>query len=247
MVETGKNVLFTNLFQVKTLICDWLAKLLFMKRPSAAKATLTRWRPRGGLFNKKGDVEVQGSGGLSAVNSGVGVAMKATCSPRDSVVVNTSSQQVHLETSNPHSRTRTPGFWKRRRRRGTSGPSGSDETWSTTYNPVASPATSCHLRAYDQHHHHHDPAAPASVSSSTPNFETNDGDPDRLSPVAMNEILYELRLLTGRLRDEEARLTICSDWKFAAMVIDRFCLVLFALFTIVSTCAILFSAPHFTA
>jgi len=156
-----RYVRFMNVyFQVKKVICDWLAKLLFMKRPSATRSMFARWRPR----------------------------------------------------------------------------SGDD--------PASSPATSFHVTAYD---FHHDPAVPASVSSSAPNYEMKDGDTDRLSSAAMNEILYELRLLTGRLRDDEMRLAICSDWKFAAMVIDRFCLMLFTVFTIVSTCVILFSAPHFTA
>ncbi|CAG9136632.1 unnamed protein product [Plutella xylostella] len=42
--------------------------------------------------------------------------------------------------------------------------------------------------------------------------------------------------------DEEAELI--SDWKFAAMVVDRFCLFVFTLFTIIATVAVLLSAPH---
>ena len=35
-----------------------------------------------------------------------------------------------------------------------------------------------------------------------------------------------------------------SDWKFAAMVLDRLCLVTYTTFTIVATVAMLSTAPH---
>lgn len=41
--------------------------------------------------------------------------------------------------------------------------------------------------------------------------------------------------------DEE----ISKDWKFAAMVVDRLCLIIFTLFTIIATLSVLFSAPNF--
>ena len=54
--------------------------------------------------------------------------------------------------------------------------------------------------------------------------------------------LKEIRYMTNRLKlkDEE----VVSDWKFAAMVIDRFCLITFTTFTIITTVAVLLSAPH---
>jgi len=36
-----------------------------------------------------------------------------------------------------------------------------------------------------------------------------------------------------------------NDWRFAAMVVDRLCLCLFTVFTVVSTLTILLSAPSF--
>jgi nicotinic acetylcholine receptor, invertebrate len=45
-----------------------------------------------------------------------------------------------------------------------------------------------------------------------------------------------------KLHDEEEE--IISDWKFAAMVIDRFCLITFTAFTVITTIAVLLSAPH---
>jgi len=60
----------------------------------------------------------------------------------------------------------------------------------------------------------------------------------------LKSILGELRTLTTKLRQDERFEDECSDWKFAAMVVDRLCLCLFTAFTVISTFAILFSAPH---
>ena len=56
-------------------------------------------------------------------------------------------------------------------------------------------------------------------------------------------ILKELRFLTDKVKDDDEFQVACGDWKFAAMVIDRMCMIVFTLFTVVSTVAILFSAP----
>jgi nicotinic acetylcholine receptor len=58
------------------------------------------------------------------------------------------------------------------------------------------------------------------------------------------EILKELRIITEKIKQDEEFSNECNDWKFAAMVIDRLCLWCFTIFTIVSTLAILLSAPH---
>ncbi|XP_064461455.1 neuronal acetylcholine receptor subunit alpha-7-like isoform X2 [Ornithodoros turicata] len=63
----------------------------------------------------------------------------------------------------------------------------------------------------------------------------------------LNSILRELRFITNRMRKDEEVKEIVNEWRFAAMVVDRVCLILFSLFTIVSTCACLFSAPHLVA
>lgn len=57
-------------------------------------------------------------------------------------------------------------------------------------------------------------------------------------------ILKELRVITDKIRDEEDTAAIENDWKFAAMVLDRLCLITFTLFTLIATIAVLFSAPH---
>nr|AJP36493.1 nicotinic acetylcholine receptor alpha 7 [Leptinotarsa decemlineata] len=57
-------------------------------------------------------------------------------------------------------------------------------------------------------------------------------------------ILKEIRFITDQLRKEDEAATVTKDWKFAAMVVDRLCLIIFTLFTIIATLAVLFSAPH---
>ncbi|KAL5281537.1 CHRNA7.2 family protein [Megaselia abdita] len=57
-------------------------------------------------------------------------------------------------------------------------------------------------------------------------------------------ILKELQFITARMRKDDDEKELISDWKFAAMVVDRFCLFVFTLFTIIATVAVLLSAPH---
>ncbi|XP_067620433.1 neuronal acetylcholine receptor subunit alpha-7 isoform X4 [Eurosta solidaginis] len=57
-------------------------------------------------------------------------------------------------------------------------------------------------------------------------------------------ILKELQFITARMRKSDDEAELISDWKFAAMVVDRFCLIVFTLFTIIATVTVLLSAPH---
>lgn len=57
-------------------------------------------------------------------------------------------------------------------------------------------------------------------------------------------ILKEIKIITDKIRDDEESAAIENDWKFAAMVLDRLCLIIFTLFTIVATVAVLAAAPH---
>lgn len=62
----------------------------------------------------------------------------------------------------------------------------------------------------------------------------------------LRDILAELQKINAKLVKDEEAAESCNDWKFAAMVIDRFCLFVFTTSTVISTFAILFSAPHFS-
>ncbi|KAG7206032.1 hypothetical protein KM043_003435 [Ampulex compressa] len=60
----------------------------------------------------------------------------------------------------------------------------------------------------------------------------------------LQTILKELQFITGRMKKADADDEVISDWKYAAMVVDRLCLIIFTLFTILATVVILCRAPH---
>ena len=52
------------------------------------------------------------------------------------------------------------------------------------------------------------------------------------------------RFMTKRLREKDEEDMTISDWKFAAMVIDRFCLIGLTIYTVLTTMIMFISAPH---
>ena len=46
------------------------------------------------------------------------------------------------------------------------------------------------------------------------------------------------------MKDEDEAAAVEADWKFAAMVIDRLCLIVYTLFTIIASLTVLWTAPH---
>ena len=61
----------------------------------------------------------------------------------------------------------------------------------------------------------------------------------------LNFILKELRLMTLKLREEEIVEERSLEWKFAAMVIDRLCMVFFTVTFLISTALVLFTSENF--
>ena len=57
-------------------------------------------------------------------------------------------------------------------------------------------------------------------------------------------VLREMRLITKKMKDKDDDEVVISDWKFAAMVIDRFCLIGLTMYTIATTVIMFVSAPH---
>lgn len=45
--------------------------------------------------------------------------------------------------------------------------------------------------------------------------------------LVIAEILKELKFITSRLKTEDLEKSIVADWKFAAMCVDRLCLIIF--------------------
>lgn len=65
------------------------------------------------------------------------------------------------------------------------------------------------------------------------------GDPQ------LQAILEEVRYVADRFRGQDENESVAEQWKFAAAVIDRLCLVAFSVFNIICTISILMSAPNF--
>nr|AJE70265.1 nicotinic acetylcholine receptor alpha7 subunit [Apis mellifera] len=88
------------------------------------------------------------------------------------------------------------------------------------------------------HHHPHPPETPG------PQVETILQNACFCARNELMMILKEIKIITDQLKSEELNTKVTNDWKFAAMVIDRMCLIIFTLFTIIATIAVLLSAPH---
>ncbi|XP_048849249.1 neuronal acetylcholine receptor subunit alpha-7-like isoform X1 [Brienomyrus brachyistius] len=65
------------------------------------------------------------------------------------------------------------------------------------------------------------------------------GDPQ------LQAILEEVRFMADHFREQDESESMAEQWKFAAAVIDRLCLVAFSVFNIICTISILMSAPNF--
>ena len=65
-----------------------------------------------------------------------------------------------------------------------------------------------------------------------------------LSPKSdLNAILREIRKITAKCKREDEDLELRGEWRFAAMVLDRLCLWICVTLTVLSTTAIMLSAP----
>ncbi|XP_072760865.1 nicotinic acetylcholine receptor alpha7 subunit isoform X1 [Anoplolepis gracilipes] len=95
-----------------------------------------------------------------------------------------------------------------------------------------------HQISHTPHHHPHPQDA------SGPQVETILQNACFCARYELVLILKEIKIITNQLKAEDENTKITNDWKFAAMVIDRMCLIIFTLFTIIATITVLLSAPH---
>lgn len=58
------------------------------------------------------------------------------------------------------------------------------------------------------------------------------------------EILLEVQVITNKIREEDRIKDLVAEWRYAATVLDRVCLIVFTLFTILSLAICLISAPQ---
>ncbi|CAD6198322.1 unnamed protein product [Caenorhabditis auriculariae] len=59
-----------------------------------------------------------------------------------------------------------------------------------------------------------------------------------------HHIINELRVISSRVRKEEAMHALQADWMFAARVVDRICFLVFSLFLFLCTLILSYNAPH---
>lgn len=65
--------------------------------------------------------------------------------------------------------------------------------------------------------------------------------------LLLQRIHNELKIITKQMIEAEKDDSASNQWKFAAMVVDRFCLYLFSGFIITTTIGIMMSAPYLVA
>ena len=59
-----------------------------------------------------------------------------------------------------------------------------------------------------------------------------------------SQMMVVTRYFSAQVKDEDEAAAVEADWKFAAMVIDRLCLIVYTLFTIIASLTVLWTAPH---
>ncbi|XP_013406821.1 neuronal acetylcholine receptor subunit alpha-7 isoform X1 [Lingula anatina] len=60
----------------------------------------------------------------------------------------------------------------------------------------------------------------------------------------LRNIYKELKVITDKMKDDDSSSVVSSDWKFAAHVIDRLCLITFSAAIVICTLVVLASTPH---
>jgi len=87
---------------------------------------------------------------------------------------------------------------------------------------------------------------PVPPSFKAPDIDEEDYANDA-NPIKRNlgAILKELKTMTQKIEDDDADEEKILNWKFAAMVIDRLCMVIFSIATFLSTVLILLTSENF--
>ena len=65
-----------------------------------------------------------------------------------------------------------------------------------------------------------------------------------LSKTVLDKNLFNLRIQVSSYIFQDDSGVIENEWRFAAMVLDRVCLIAFTFFTVLLSAAVLIAAPH---
>ncbi|MBN3310252.1 ACHA7 protein, partial [Amia calva] len=118
--------------------------------------------------------------------------------------------------------------------------------WCAWFLRMKKPGEDRKLLAYKYSHpQHHSSASSIEMNAVPEDNETIHTRTLSEQVPEITKILEEVQYIARRFRDQDEGEAICSEWKFAAAVVDRLCLVAFSLFSIICTFTILMSAPNF--
>nr|XP_040565965.1 neuronal acetylcholine receptor subunit alpha-7-like [Lepeophtheirus salmonis]XP_040565967.1 neuronal acetylcholine receptor subunit alpha-7-like [Lepeophtheirus salmonis] len=62
--------------------------------------------------------------------------------------------------------------------------------------------------------------------------------------ATLHDILIEIQVITNKIEEQDFHSEKKNEWKLAAMVLDRFCLITFTLLTILLTAAVVIASPQ---
>ncbi|XP_031778428.1 acetylcholine receptor subunit alpha-type acr-16 isoform X2 [Nasonia vitripennis] len=223
---------------VRVVFLDWLPCILRMSRPvqddDEATQKSQKPSPVTGTSKAYGDLELHQRSSKSLLANVLDLEDNALAS-HNNLLNNVYSTpgphhhgHVHVTPHHhhhPHTATTTPHHQHQ------------TPLAHSSYPPP--PHTPGHQLGHTPHHHPHPQDGTAG-----PQVETILQSACFCARYELILILKEIKIITDQLKDNEVQTKITNDWKFAAMVIDRLCLIVFTLFTIIATITVLFSAPH---
>ena len=94
------------------------------------------------------------------------------------------------------------------------------------------------------------PDQPLSMTSSLNGLDSKQSPigpaPTFVDPLEkeLHAIYLEIRVISDKIKAEAEAGVVENEWKFAAMVLDRVCLFVFTIFTVLLSAAVLIAAPH---
>lgn len=114
-------------------------------------------------------------------------------------------------------------------------------------NEYSTTTTSNHYDDYGNHVMNRENSNLSALSELNSNTNTSNLSKSEIMSLKfnLNLILNELKMISKKVRDDEEDESRSLHWKFAAMVIDRLCMVFFAVATLTSTVLILFTSKNF--
>ncbi|PIC51751.1 hypothetical protein B9Z55_002138 [Caenorhabditis nigoni] len=93
---------------------------------------------------------------------------------------------------------------------------------------------------------HKTSSPPTNPSNNNNIYKSNNSKP-QTEERHFHHILNELRVISARVRKEEAMHALQADWMFASRVVDRVCFLAFSAFLFMCTAIISYNAPHLFA